>query len=265
MRLLPPQTLPAPWRIERLHRPRGSGARKGFQRYRSCLRWEFGFTCAFCLLHEADLVEHGAEGTGLTSVEHFAPVSAQQETSNQYANCFYACRFCNRARGTAPVVTREGRRLLNPCDDVWGDCFLVSSEDLLLPAEGDPDAAYTAQAYDLNDPRKVVMRRSRRERLEEWLQLLREGPNLEAELLQRTDAATPTERARQNLEAARSLRRCIEAALRDIQRYAVIPDDADASCHCGSPPPLEIPAWLGDQTPRLDDETGLEPEGLLVG
>ncbi len=248
MRLLLPQTLPFPARIERAHSPRPVRGRYGFQAYRPCLRWEFGFTCAFCLLHEADLAEHGIEGMGLGTIEHFVPVSTGAGDVHRYSNCFYACRFCNVARGATPAVDGGGRRLLNPCDDVWGDHFSLAVGDRLSPVDGDPDAAYTEQAYDLNDPRKVVMRQSRRERLAEWLQLLEEGPALEAELLRQASSAVSPAKALTNLQAARQLRRCIEAALRDIQRYAAIPVDADASCRCTSPPALAAPPWLGEQS-----------------
>ncbi len=63
MRTLPRQTQPPATPIERRHAP----APGRYDSFRPCLRWDFGFTCAFCLLHEADLAEHGTEGTGLMS------------------------------------------------------------------------------------------------------------------------------------------------------------------------------------------------------
>jgi hypothetical protein len=253
MRLLPPQTIPPTHRIERTHDPRVASGRYGYQLYRSCLRWDFGFTCAFCLLHEADLAEHGIEGTALTSVEHFLRFGTAPENASKYSNCFYACRFCNGARAAAPVIDRDERRLINPCDDAWGDHFFLS-EDRLLARVGDRDAEYTEAAYNLNDPRKIALRQSRRERLTEWLELLEEGPSLEAELLQRMNRATPIERAQQNLRAAHRLRRCMEAALRDIRRYAAVPEDADASCRCAARPAFELPVWLRDQTLELESD-----------
>src|SRR5215210_7160639 len=129
MRILPRRTRPFPVKLERRHTPRPTRGRRGYQAFRPCLRWEFGFTCAFCLAHESDLVEHGAEGTGLMTIEHFLPVSAgktpvEAETlANDYGNCFYACRYCNGARIAAPVVDLRGRRLLNPCTHAWSEHF----------------------------------------------------------------------------------------------------------------------------------------------
>ena len=77
MRILPLQSQPPSTTVDRRHTPRPTTGRFGYQGYRACLRWEFGFTCAFCLLHESDFVEHGAEGLGLLGVEHFLPVAEQ--------------------------------------------------------------------------------------------------------------------------------------------------------------------------------------------
>src|SRR5436190_1471867 len=90
MNTLPRQTQPATAPIPRRHTP----SRAGYATYRSCLRWEFGFTCAFCLLHEADLVEEGVQGTGLTTIEHHVAQSADLTLVDTYENCFYACRYC---------------------------------------------------------------------------------------------------------------------------------------------------------------------------
>jgi hypothetical protein len=58
---LPPATHPWRRKIERQHLPiEGS-----YSSFRPCVRWEFGFSCAFCLLHEADVMLSGAEGWGL--------------------------------------------------------------------------------------------------------------------------------------------------------------------------------------------------------
>src|SRR5437868_5698501 len=110
---LPPRTTPAKARLERRHAP----PRAHYATYRACVRWEFGFSCAFCLTHEADLLDHGVEGTGLTSIEHRLPQSHDESggSINDYGNCFYACRFCNRARGVEALVDTDGRRLLDPC------------------------------------------------------------------------------------------------------------------------------------------------------
>src|SRR6185295_6012825 len=177
MKILPLRTLPANERIERRHTPPEATGRHGYRAYRSCLRWDFGFTCAFCLLHEGDLADLGAEGLGITWIEHFTPASLNVGKVNDYENCFYTCRFCNLSRRQAPPVDESGRRLIDPCSHAWGERFSLSENDLLVTDETDSDAVYTLEAYDLNDERKVTRRHRRRERLTEWLALLRGGPS----------------------------------------------------------------------------------------
>ncbi len=63
MTILPDVTEPWNARIERRHTPRITRREGGYEDYRSCLRWEFDFHCAFCLCHEADLRREAEEGT----------------------------------------------------------------------------------------------------------------------------------------------------------------------------------------------------------
>lgn len=177
MKILPPRIRPSASLVERLHTPKPTSGRFGYQKYRACLRWEFGFTCAFCLLHESDLAEHGTQTLALTGVEHFDPVSAQGEVNN-YENCFYTCRLCNGTRQRAPVADQKGHRLLNPCRNVWTEHFTAAPDDRLLPVLGDSDAVYTHWVYDLDDPRKVAIRKARRENIEESFRILDEAPEL---------------------------------------------------------------------------------------
>jgi hypothetical protein len=248
MKILPPRTLPPPTAVSRRHTPRKTTGRYGYRAYRACLRWEFGFTCAFCLLHESDLAEYGAEGLGLTSVEHFEPASQVDDRINEYENCFYACRFCNGSRSDAPVVDRDGRRLLDPCADAWADHFTVTADNRLSPADADRNALYTEAIYDLNEPRKTRLRRCRRERIEEWSGLLAEGPRHVTELLARSAQASSTAESGELLAAAEILRDCILRASRDFVRYASIPQDFDAFCRCQSTDNHSLPSWLGDQS-----------------
>src|SRR6185436_9991468 len=252
MRILPPRTFPPLDKIERRHAPAPAEGRYGYRAYRSCLRWEFGFTCAFCLLHEADLTSHGVEGTGLTGVEHFAPVSQAEEKTNEYGNCFYACRFCNGARADAPAMDLEGRRLLNPCDQAWGIHFQLGDHAHLLPRTGDTDAAYTEDVYDLNDPRKVEIRSWRRERLEELLRVLWEAPASAQDLLDLC-SVEPTPQAEPLLRMAQRLWDQTRRALRDLQRFAAIPRDAGMGCRCGREDQHQLPPYLADQTLEWPD------------
>ncbi len=219
-----------------------SAGRRGYQTYRDCLRWEFGFTCIFCLLHEADLAVYGVEGLGVMGVEHFNPVSLDAGALNDYENCFYACRLCNGARTTAPVASGH-RRLLNPCTDAWSGYF-EAGNDRLVPKSDDQNAEYTAKTYDVNDPRKMRLRKLRREMLSECLDLLQEGPPRVEILIGLSEKHSDME----ILEAARDLQRCIEIAAREVRTYAATPVDAPQSCRCEEQDAPVLPEWLDQQT-----------------
>lgn len=242
MKVLPPRTAPPRTQIPRRHTPRSGH----YETYRPCLRWEFGHTCAFCLTHESDLSEHGVEGTGLTWIEHQQLRSSEAGRFKQdtYDNCFYACRFCNSARGTQPSEDAHGIRLLDPCRSAWADRF-TRVDDRLEAHADDADAARTHRAYDLDDPRKRAMRSTRDDVLTEALRAVRECPAQIDLLLRRAEA--PGERRTELLHAAASLRTLLNRARRDLQRFAAIPDDADATCRCTIPSACTLPAFLAGQ------------------
>lgn len=241
LQILPPTTEPNRSPLERLHTPSKTTTLLGYRYFRPCLRWEFGFTCAFCLIHEADLHEFGVEGTGLTWIEHFVPVGLKPELGNEYTNCFYSCRFCNSARGTRANEDEVGRRLLNPCEDVWGEHFEIC-EDRLVPLTRHGE--YTLDIYDLNDARKVRCRQRRRERLGEWLELIKRGPRMVIRLLDHAiEVQDPTLR-RELLDEAELLRRFIKTAERELIRFRALPDDRDRSCRCDHTDHHRLPKWL---------------------
>lgn len=251
MKILPRCTLPPHVKIDRRHNPRKVWSRFGYRAFRACLRWEFGFTCAFCLLHESDFTEFGAEGLGLLGIEHFSPVSADPGQSGSYANCFYCCRFCNENRWKTSAVDPRGSKLLNPCTHVWGRHFFVS-EDHLLPLEADADAVYTAASYDLNDPRKRAMRQARRKRLDEGLSLLEEGPGLIASTLAACRRAKTRQEAAALLAVADRLRQQVLRAVKEVLRHVAVPMDADRSCRCGTTEGRALPDWLEAQTLEIE-------------
>jgi len=181
------------------------------------------------------------------SVEHFVPAGTAEELINDYQNCFYICRLCNGSRAKAPVTDPQGRRLLNPCSEPWGAHFFIAEDDRLTAREGDSDAAYTVETYCLDDERKTVARRSRRERLEEWLALLTRGSALVEALLENAEATPSPSRKRELVLAAEECRRSFLRAVRDIRRYAAIPKDASRSCACTRTDSCSLPAGLEAQ------------------
>lgn len=245
MKILPPVTRPPDAPTPRRHRPEPAG---DWTAYRACLRWDFGFTCALCLLHEADLYGgHPGEGLGGTTVEHRVPRSEDPARAYEYGNCLYACRLCNRARSARPEL-HQGARLLDPTEASWSLNF-AAADDRLLPLGGNASAAYTHLVYDLDDPRKTERRRARRELLNDRLLLLR-GLEVEtASLLELADALRQTDRERfiRVLDRLRSIRVEARRALGDLKRYAAVPTDAPSRCRCRAAGQRTLPVELDRQ------------------
>lgn len=253
MRILPPRTLPPEAPFERRHTPKPTDR---WAEYRSCLRWDFGFTCPFCLQHDAD-VSGGlrAEGWGITTVEHREPRVAKPEKKGRYDNCIYACGRCNRARSRRPVEF-AGRRLLDPTEDVWSDHFELAAGDRIEPREGDLDAEYTATAYDPNDELKVERRRARRRTIEDHRLLLVELPRESVRLLEIADRLRrdgDLDGFQQVVAAVRRYREAIQRALRDLRRHAAVPSDAPETCRCQTTDHHTLPEALARQTFELPD------------
>ena len=241
MKILPIRTALADAALPQRHVPTAGT----FTAYRACLRWDFGFTCAFCLLHEADLTEHGIAGTGLMSIEHVVPQSKDASLIDVYTNCRLACRFCNRARHDAMRTDPFGVRLLDPCEVAWSAHFEIRGAEL-VPLDGDRDAARTSRTYGLDDERKTKMRRDRAESLDRALRAVREVPALERAALAKADTADAAAR-RGALETAEWLRGWLAWARRTIERYRAVPLDAPAACRCGPAGERELPSFLTRQ------------------
>lgn len=246
MKVLPPVTLPWSRPIHRRHAPDPASGNRGYRRYRPCLRWEFGFTCAFCLCHEADYLVHGAEGTGLFQVEHFHPSSLEPAKLNDYSNCFYICRFCNTARGATAVKTPDGSELFDPCDRAWDELFEVV-DDVLRPRPTER-SRYTYESYDLGDPRKTQMRRHRRRTLAECAEVLERGPNLRERLLDRSlETNDPVW-----VEVAEWIDSAIFRARRDLLKWRPIPWGTPPECFCEQEGTCTLPEVLHEQLIEIE-------------
>lgn len=210
--LLPPQTYPPARAITRRHAPRD--VKTVYAVFRDCLRWEFGFTCAICLLHEVDIATYG-EGWGVTQIEHIVPQSHDRSLLGTYTNLLYICRLCNGARSDTDVLDAQGRRLLDPTRDAWGMHFEVRG-DTLHPLTS--DALYTEEVYSINDARKVRLRLRRRERISSLLSLLARARGRAKEPSVKTQRE-----ARIDIRDIRGL----------LAAYSWIPDDAPRECRCG--------------------------------
>mgnify|MGYP001050588417 CR=1 FL=1 len=74
MKLFPEWTELPTEPVRRMHAP---SVQPKYRSYVDCLRWDFGFTCPFCLMHEPDL-------TSTFCVEHFEMQSTHPELSNAW-------------------------------------------------------------------------------------------------------------------------------------------------------------------------------------
>ena len=260
MRILPARIQAPKSPFHRRHDPADATGQEGYQRFRACLRWDFGFTCALCLLHEADLGGGpGVEGLALTGVEHRTPQSADPALRNVYSNCLYACRLCNTARGAKAAQTPSGR-LLDPTVDAWAAHFDVV-ESHLVARDADTDAAYTHVAYDLDDPRKVERRRVREEVVDDARSVLDRGPDLLDRLMRWIDANAGSGSSVQAMRDAEALQANVRAARRTLVRFAAIPQDAPFVCGCGREAARTLPPQMAEGTWEMADLLPSAPAG----
>lgn len=225
--------------------------------FRDCLRWEFGFTCAVCLLHERHFVlpGTGVDGTGQWTVEHIVLKSTPEgkPLENIYTNCLFMCRLCNTTRGNRHSHQKvDGTRLLNPIDDVWAEHFQVNGERL-DPLEGDKDASYTETAYGINDYEHVARRRAMGQLLRDSMSALRmamaEVAHKDAELLR------PNVSVDRKAELQVSRGRWAAEVRRwriALEQYSGIPQDAPETCRCESTA-LSVPAEVDDGWQTVPD------------
>lgn len=186
-------------------------------------------------------------------MEHAITRSEDVSRANDYDNCLYACRFCNRSRSAHPAW-RQGTRLLDPTRDAWSEHFQVSG-DHLLPVREDAEAEYTHEAYEIDDPRKVARRRARRELVTDRLRLLVRLDSEIAELLRLAGSLR-----RRNLrkfgeivQQIRGIQADSRRALEDLRRYAAIPVDAPQTCRCPVTREHSLPEELDRQMVEVPD------------
>lgn len=242
MKILPPSLKPPDSKFCLRHKPRPGD----YKSFRNCLRWDFGFVCPFCLLHESDHARRTAS-SGLFWLEHLTTQSADEGLKNEYTNLAYSCKYCNRSRGASPR-TRGKERLLNPVSDIWSEHFAMERDDSLTPLT--PHAGYTADEYRINSSDKVAMRTQRRLRIEKWRAYIRNTrpklPKLQALLKTMLDKHEHG-KALEVIETISDLREglcCIEEILSD---FRAIPQDAPGDCRCEVSPPLSLPEQLEEQ------------------
>lgn len=247
--LLPEQTAPADEAFTRRHAPRS--VERDYTVFRECLRWEFGFTCSICLLHERDIMAYvGVEGWGVTQIEHLVPRSHDSSLVGVYTNVIYVCRFCNGARSDADREDDQGRRLLDPTKDIWAAHFRVE-EDALVPFEGDVHAAYTADVYAVNDARKVKLRRVRRQRTNDLTALIDSQRQALAQLTRPAGLRDATV-DHDNAHATSRIHDDLARLYRLSAGGAWVPDDAPRTCRCGRADARSLPPSYRRQVVEIE-------------
>lgn len=218
--------------------------------YRRCLRWDFGFTCAFCLLHEVQVAPEGARGSRRFWLEHLELKKDRDDRDdliNRYDNVVYACSHCNAARSTRPRQAEDGRRLLDPCRDAWASHFAVDGDEIRGVTE---HGTYTEQTYDLNNPIKTGLRADLRDAVEEALETLTKAPASIEELMIALPDLPPARQATR-VETIALLHRSLRRARRTLQTLQVIPTDRDDACRCKSTAHHSPPDWLMAQAASI--------------
>jgi hypothetical protein len=232
-----PRIPPSPW--HRRHSPKpATASSRGYEVYRPCLRWEFGFACPFCLLHEVQVAPTGARGSRTFWIEHVLTSKESPDDRSEYMAIVYACARCNNARGSRPS-TQDGAALLNPSVQSWSEHFQWSGHELKPITE---DAKLTAEVYDINSPVKLGLREELERIIDENVRLLRSGPAMISELMADLDSL-PSDRRVSRLQIISQLHSCLIRARSSLERLRAVPHDADVTCRCESPPPYDLPAW----------------------
>jgi hypothetical protein len=249
MKVLPARTELPDQPISRTHAPELTD----YARYRDCARWDFGFTCAMCFLHESDLIEGGAEGTGLVWIEHHELKSTVPDKRDDYGNCLLSCRFCNNGRSIMLTVEpNTGASLLDPTCVSWRSRFVVDGCDMKVRDDDDRDARYTWTAYRLGSARKSALREQRERRMQCFRIAEDDMATLVPELLQQAAGEADPKKAELLLEAARAVEAAYNRALAEIlPRYAAVPSDRPSRCRCTLQG--DLPGWLTAQLVEVQE------------
>jgi uncharacterized protein (TIGR02646 family) len=129
-----------------------------YRRYKSHLRKDFLYCCAYCAIHEN---EWG--GPRHFHVEHFRPKSLFPQLATKYENLLYACEVCNCYKGNdwpsdAPLT--DGVGYLDPCQHDYDGHFDSSSTTGLVQGLT-PPARYMIERLHLNRRYLIRLRQKR--------------------------------------------------------------------------------------------------------
>jgi len=241
MKILPDVIKPFSEILIKKHNPKS----KDYTKFNPCLRWDFGFTCPFCLLHESDLTIM-AHGSGVFWTEHFIPQSVDSSIKHDYNNCIYSCRYCNHSRGIGKNSNKDGHKLLNPTTEIWSNHFSIKNDQLTFETQ-DYHASYTNLLYDLNDDRKVKARKRRRESLQFIKKHLKESPSLIQNLNDLLNKDLKKDDKLTLIKAIQNINNTTKKAKKDLKLFIALPEDKPTICDCTDPPDLKLPNFINYQ------------------
>ena len=218
--------------LPRSHGPPPVYGTGGYAGYRSCLRVDFNFRCAYCLAHEREVGP--SEDYGGFEIEHFKPQGLRQfrKFANTYSNLLWACPTCNRAKHHTWPDAAElalGMRFVDPSVEALGDYLSMSGN--LVVGTLDPKRASAAE-YMIDAIR--LNRAAHKERRQRRKDIAVKVATMEAMLeVFREDVAALTTPDQAKLDE-------ISRAESELKRFADMlgatpPFDAPASCLCPTP------------------------------
>src|SRR5579885_1327542 len=99
--------------------------RTDYKQYRSELRLDFWFSCAYCSITESE-----ARGIAF-QIDHYEPDSTKLPNVNDYDNLMYACDVCNRRKldlRPSDTARAAGYRFFRPDRDVESEHFELAAK-----------------------------------------------------------------------------------------------------------------------------------------
>ncbi len=130
-------------------------------------------------------------------------------------------------------------------------------EKLATQIAGAYDAAYTADSYDFNDPRRVRLRRLRRTTISDRPEFIERAPQIRDRLLDRAAEKDDPEL----IEAASLIEKGLRLAWQDLEYFQVLPVDLERPCACGDELLCCLPAVLEEQTLEIEFPFSEPPGG----
>lgn len=243
-RHLPPVTTPPNEPQARRHAP----IKGRYRSYRECVLWDFGFSCAYCLLTQTDFSSSGFEAVKRWSlqIDHVLPRATHPARADDYSNCVLACSNCNLYKSDTETGSSSAR-LLNPTADAWGAHFDARGDELTPRSDS---ATLTAERLQINSDFKRTLRRTRATEVRETLVKIQEH---RARLVSQrftvlnvlADPNLTDERRAVLAGTIDSLEAAITDQVASLQRWTLVLGGV-ADCRC-APPSAKLPSWIDNQ------------------